>query len=90
MPLTDEQKARRAELERELNALRAQDDERALTIAEVKAMSKEEVEREWERVRQAIATAPADAAEEPTGVQRLASAKRLTGYPNQEGGHDGE
>ncbi len=104
MPLTDEQRRRRQELERELADLRAQDDERPLTIAEVKAMSREEVEREWERVKRTLASAPEPGRPEPSGVQRLASAQRRSEYPDtggqgdrgrlvsdpNEGGGDGE
>ena len=63
----------RAEADRELAELRG-GQPRPLTLAEIRGMSKEEVDREWERVKQTLGSAREDGAEEPYGLQRLRAA----------------
>ena len=75
------------ELEGELAELKG-GETKPLTLAEIRAMSREEVERRWDEVKAGLAGAPDQettpaAPAAPAGLGTLASARRKDGYPDE-------
>jgi hypothetical protein len=81
-------KERMEELERELAELkgRVADQEKPLTLKEIRGLSREEVEREWDRVKRGIARADREGDEKVGPGERIARGYRENDRRAEEAG----